>query len=104
MAPSPQTQQSFFTSKVWPFLMLALGLFRLTDWLQGGRQDPTFLLAAIGFVLLAAGTAMRSPALPARPVAWQRLGMALALLGLALVLVAIALRHSGPSGGDFPLG
>ncbi|SEJ41332.1 hypothetical protein [Frateuria terrea] len=104
MEPSPQTQHSFFTRKAWPFLMLALGLFRLAGWLQGGRQDPAFLLAAAGFALLAAGTAIRSPALPARSVAWRRLGMALALLGLALVLVAIALRHLGPSGGDFPLG
>jgi len=99
MEHPPRAQQRFFTSAVWPFLMLALGLFRLWDWLRGGRQYPPFLLAAIGFLLLAAGTAMRSPALPARRAAWQRLGMALALLGLVLVLAAIALRNFGPFGG-----
>jgi hypothetical protein len=99
---SPTQQQTF--DKGWPFLMLALGLFRLADWWLGGYQDTAPLLAGLGFLLLAAGTAARSALLRTAAVpAWRHTGMALAWLGLALVLAGILLRHFGPPAG-FPAG
>jgi hypothetical protein len=84
--------------------MLALGLFRLADWWFGGYRDASALLAGLGFLLLAAGTASRSVWLRTATVpAWRRVGMALAWLGLALVLAGILLRHFGPSAG-LPIG
>jgi hypothetical protein len=96
MKDSPQMQPRIFTGKVWPLLMLALGLSRLADWWPGNGRDPTPLLAGVGFLLLAAGTVARSSVLrSAGSVARQRLGLALALLGLALVLASIAMRDFG---------
>ena len=105
MQYSSQARQRFFAGKAWPFLMLVLGLSRLADWLPGGQPGTAPLLAGLGFLLLAAGTAVRSPLLRvATSTARRRTGMALAWLGLALVLAAIALRHLGPASGHLPIG
>ena len=94
MESPTQAQRRPLIARLWPFLFLGIGIFRLADWVYGGRQDLGFLLSGIGFLLMAPGaTTIGLP--KAQPIAAHRhakLFLALSIAGAALVLAAIARR------------
>ncbi|RYG30875.1 MAG: hypothetical protein EON93_13980 [Burkholderiales bacterium] len=74
-------------------MLAAFGVYRVADWVYGGRADLGLLLAGLGFFLMvpaAPFVALRREELPSSP--HYKLRLALAWIGLALVIFGTA-RH-----------
>jgi hypothetical protein len=94
MERSARIERRPLIALLWPLLFLGIGLFRLADWVYGGRQDLGLLLSGIGFVLMAPGATAISQPKAQPPARSRRAGifLALSVAGAALVLAAIAKR------------
>lgn len=93
MEPVRQANHPTLLSKIWPILLLGLGLYRLADWIYGGRQDLSALLAGIGFLLMAPGAFVGLRAQTGETSGnGRRIALALTWTGLAFVVAAIARR------------
>ena len=46
------TEEKSGQSKFWPWLFLILGVFKLIDWLYGGRTDFYNAMSGVGFLLI----------------------------------------------------
>ena len=91
MESSQQVPQIPLVARLWAFLFLAIGLFRLADWLHGNRHDWGLLLSGVGFLLMAPGA--HSIGLPKATTTVggnARLLLVLSVAGAALVAAAIA--------------
>lgn len=96
MERSTQIQRRPLVAWLWPVLFLGIGVFRLVDWMYGGRQDLGLLLSGVGFLLMAPGASAIGlrKALPGTDTSSKRphIFLALSVAGAALVLAAIAKR------------
>ena len=88
-----QPQQKNLIARIWPFVVLAFGLYRLADWVYGGREALPSLLAGIGFLLMVPGAFFQTRRQgPHTGSATRRVYLSLTVAGLALVIAAIGYR------------
>jgi hypothetical protein len=93
MESTQQPQQQALILRIWPFLVLLLGFYRLGDWLYGGRQDLSSLLAGVGFLLMVPGAFFqRKVGATGGELGTRRLLLWLTVVGLGFIICAIAHR------------